>query len=197
MAAVWMQNTPQSKAVLQASSTLLLSSFLRPLTYPQWCIFKPFSTPPGLQDDPAAGSPSRGTRRASCPAVKPPSSHQWLHLPLPMSAFPRGYCGPLHLIPLASAALRWRQPSLSRVLSQGPCLSCAQLASLVCNSLLEPNIYACCTCSQLARNINIPMAEQQSLPKDPPVLLSPGSDTPALLGPPLASGTAGSAEERD
>ena len=41
-----MQNTPRSKAVLQASSILLLSSFLRPLMCPQWCIFKPFPTPP-------------------------------------------------------------------------------------------------------------------------------------------------------
>lgn len=58
-------------------------------------------------------------------------------------------------------------PATSRVLPQGPFLSCAQLVSLVCISLLESNVYACHTRCQLARNINVLMAEQQSLPKDP------------------------------
>lgn len=72
--------------------------------------------------------------------------------PLPVPASPGGCCAPV----------------TSRLLPQGPFLSCAQLASLVCISLLEPNVYARHTCCQLARNINIPVAQQHSLPKDPP-----------------------------
>lgn len=152
---------------------------------PQWCLSGLSQPSPGMSEQlgtrAAAGAPGE------CPVLLP--SHR------PPSDGCVSLC-PSRFSPRAPQDhTRRRQLLPSWVLLQGPSLSHTQLASLVCNSALEPSVYTRRECCQLARDINSPMAEQQNLPKDPP--RSPDSAAPALLGPPLASVAAGSVEERD
>lgn len=163
MAAVRMQTTSPSKALPQASSLLLPSSFLRPLTCPPMCICKPFSPPAqgsGISQQPGAPAEAPGERLPGKATTLPPA---------PASPSARARCSPRVLGALAPSPPAADSPLPGWALSQGPGLSSpARLASLGCSSLLEPNVYAGRARCQLARNMNTPMAEQQSLPKDPP-----------------------------
>lgn len=99
-----------------------------------------------------------------CSAAKPLSSHRRLHLPLPVPASPQEYCGPPRLVLLTSTG---DSPCSAGHYRKDPAYLVHNLPPSSA-TLLEPNVYTRHTCCQLARNINIPVAEQQSLPKDPP-----------------------------